>query len=757
MATRLTVIRLCPGVSRGLLRPQITEVRVTPVRVKVDMARAAVAADKADAQPADVPADVPEVKSRFDIRHDYGEQVRQFPIVSLNFDDALEAYKSKTTREILRALLVFKLCSFDIIVRNNTQLMKLGRRVLGRRLFKNCMKATFYGHFVAGEDQESIKPLIKRMEKFGVGSILDYSVEEDLSRDEAVSAEMDSCVSSAEPDQSEIHSEKFKAHEEFGDRREDVVSARTYFYEDEHKCDENVKIFLNCIKAAGYSSTDGFAAIKLTALGRPQLLLQLSDVLSTTRQFFEALTSAEEKLPWVKRKLTKEVFQNRLEELGVPMSRDESGWWFTWMDQDASGVGYCLEELGVPMSRDESGWWFTWMDQDASGDVDLLEWNQMLKPRYSDLAALPGPPKPLPGPVRGRSWGFCVSHAPEQAFRFFRSHRTSWDVDRAGQLSPNTHVPSHSLSKLFVVPNIETGELEPAIDVDLLEWNQMLKPSHSLRKLFVVPNIETGELEPAMSSITEEEEEQMKNMLQRMNMLAEAAQEHGVRLMVDAEQTYFQPAIARLTVEMMRRFNRTRPVIFNTYQCYLKDAYNNLYADMDLARKEGWHFGCKLVRGAYMEQERKRAEAVGYEDPINPDYEATNRMYHKCLDHMLTRIDKYGDINVMVASHNEDTVKHTVQRMRELNISPADQTVYFGQLLGMCDQVSFPLGQAGYPVFKYVPYGPVEEVLPYLSRRAQENSAILKGAYKERNLLWTELTRRLSHLEFAHNPDKVQQ
>ncbi|XP_078682099.1 proline dehydrogenase 1, mitochondrial-like [Branchiostoma floridae x Branchiostoma belcheri] len=631
MATRLTVIRLCPGVSRGLLRPQIAEVRVTPVRVKVDMARAAVAADKADAQPADVPADVPEVKSRFDIRHDYGEQVRQFPIVSLNFDDALEAYKSKTTREILRALLVFKLCSFDIIVRNNTQLMKLGRRVLGRRLFKNCMKATFYGHFVAGEDQVSIKPLIKRMEKFGVGSILDYSVEEDLSRDEAVSAEMDSCVSSAEPDQSEIHSEKFKAHEEFGDRREDVVSARTYFYEDEHKCDENVKIFLNCIKAAGYSSTDGFAAIKLTALGRPQLLLQLSDVLSTTRQFFEALTSAEEKLPWVKRKLTKEVFQNRLEELGVPMSRDESGWWFTWMDQDASG------------------------------------------------------------------------------------------------------------------------------DVDLLEWNQMLKPSHSLRKLFVVPNIETGELEPAMSSITEEEEVQMKNMLQRMNMLAEAAQEHGVRLMVDAEQTYFQPAIARLTVEMMRRFNRTRPVIFNTYQCYLKDAYNNLYADMDLARKEGWHFGCKLVRGAYMEQERKRAEAVGYEDPINPDYEATNRMYHKCLDHMLTRIDKYGDINVMVASHNEDTVKHTVQRMRELNISPADQTVYFGQLLGMCDQVSFPLGQAGYPVFKYVPYGPVEEVLPYLSRRAQENSAILKGAYKERSLLWTELTRRLSHLEFAHNPDKVQQ
>lgn len=279
--------------------------------------------------------------------------------------------------------------------------------------------------------------------------------------------------------------------------------------------------------------------------------------------------------------------------------------------------------------------------------------------------------------------------------------------------------------------------------MDLLDWNSLIDSRTKISKLLLVPNLQSGQVEPLLSRFTEEEDLQMKRMLQRMDVLAKKALETGVRLMVDAEQTYFQPAISRLTLEMQRKFNKDNPIIFNTYQCYLKEAYDNVTADVELSRREGWHFGAKLVRGAYMQQERDRAAEVGYEDPINPTYEKTNEMYHRCLDYVLEEIRHNRKANVMVASHNEDTVKFTLKRMNELGIYPEENKVYFGQLLGMCDQISFPLGQAGYPVYKYVPYGPVNEVLPYLSRRAQENRGIMKGATRERELLWTELRRRL--------------
>uniref|UniRef100_A0A8C3JSV2 Proline dehydrogenase n=1 Tax=Calidris pygmaea TaxID=425635 RepID=A0A8C3JSV2_9CHAR len=416
----------------------------------------------------------------------------------------------------------------------------------------------------------------------------------------------------------EQREKQYRAHRGFGDRRGGVISARTYFYADEAKCDQHMETFLRCIDASGGSSEDGFSAIKLTALGRPQFLLQFSEVLVKWRRFFHQMAAEQGQAgrAAVEMKLEAEKLQEALANLGIA-TKAESQHWFTG------------ENLGV------------------SGTVDLLDWNSLIDSRTK------------------------------------------------------------------------------------------------LSKLLLVPNMQTRQLEPLLSRFTEEEDLQMKRMLQRMDTLAKRATEKGVRLMVDAEQSYFQPAISRLTLEMQRRFNRDRAIIFNTYQCYLKEAYDNVTVDVELSRREGWHFGAKLVRGAYMEQERERAAQIGYEDPINPTYEKTNEMYHRCLDYVLEEIKHSRKANVMVASHNEDTVKFTLRRMMELGIHPSEKKVCFGQLLGMCDQITFPLGQAGFPVYKYVPYGPVNEVLPYLSRRAQENRGFMQRANRERDLLWREFKRRL--------------
>ncbi|XP_075070848.1 proline dehydrogenase 1, mitochondrial [Mixophyes fleayi] len=546
--------------------------------------------------------------------------LKSCPSVTMNFENTQEAYKSKPTWELLRSLLVFWLCSVNSVVDNNQQLLQLARKVLGQRLFEILMKMTFYGQFVAGEDQDSIKPLIRRNRAFGVGSVLDYGVEEDLTQEEAEKKEIESCTAEAEKENvgAVQREKKYQVQPGFGDRRGGVISARTYFYADEAKCDYHMETFLKCIEASGGSSEDGFSAIKLTALGRPQFLLQFSEVLIKWRRFFHHLAAEQGKagLAAVEIELEVEKLQDSLVALGIA-TKDESHNWFTG------------ENLGL------------------SGTVDLLDWNSLIDSRTK------------------------------------------------------------------------------------------------LSKLLLVPNLQSGQLEPLLSRFTEEEDLQMKRMLQRMDILAKKALETDVRLMVDAEQTYFQPAISRLTLEMQRKFNKGNPIIFNTYQCYLKEAYDNVTADVELSRREGWHFGAKLVRGAYMQQERSRAAEVGYEDPVNPTYEKTNEMYHRCLDYVLEEIRHNRKANVMVASHNEDTVKFTLKRMNELAIYPDEKKVYFGQLLGMCDQISFPLGQAGYPVYKYVPYGPINEVLPYLSRRAQENRGIMKGALRERELLWREFKTRL--------------
>ncbi|XP_052510640.1 proline dehydrogenase 1, mitochondrial isoform X1 [Budorcas taxicolor] len=557
-----------------------------------------------------------------------GETARP-PVPAVDFGNTQEAYRSRRSWELARSLLVLSLCASPALLARHEQLLHLARKLLGQRLFNTLMKMTFYGQFVAGEDQESIRPLIQHNKAFGVGSILDYGVEEDLTPEEAERTEMESCSSALERDGRGVskREKQFQAHRAFRDRRDGVTRARTYFCASEAKCDSHMETFLRCIEASGGASEDGFSAIKLTALGRPQFLLQFSDVLTKWRRFFHHVAAEQGKagLAAVDTKLEVAALQESVVKMGIA-SRAEIEDWFT------------AETLG------------------ESGTLDLLDWCSLIDSRTE------------------------------------------------------------------------------------------------LSRQLAVPNTQTGRLEPLLSQFTEEEERQMARVLQRVGVLAEKASQAGVRLMVDAEQTYFQPAISRLTLETQRRFNTERPLVFNTFQCYLRDAYDNVSLDVELARREGWCFGAKLVRGAYMAQERARALEVGYEDPINPTYEATSAVYHRCLDYVLEELKHNARAAVMVASHNEGTVRFTLRRMEELGLHPADRQVYFGQLLGMCDQISFPLGQAGFPVYKYVPYGPVMEVLPYLSRRALENSGVMKGAQRERQLLWQELKRRLCTGSLFHQP-----
>uniref|UniRef100_A0A8C3HEI8 Proline dehydrogenase n=1 Tax=Chrysemys picta bellii TaxID=8478 RepID=A0A8C3HEI8_CHRPI len=220
----------------------------------------------------------------------------------------------------------------------------------------------------------------------------------------------------------------------------------------------------------------------------------------------------------------------------------------------------------------------------------------------------------------------------------------------------------------------------------------------------------------------------------------------GVRVLVDAEYTYVNPALTLVTLALMGRWNRAQPWVWNTYQCYLQDCLVRLGADAALAERRGFCFGVKLVRGAYLEQERRLARERGYPDPLHPTWEATNHSYQHCLDLLLELVARDGQqCQLIVASHNETSVSHAIRRMEELGIAKDGGAVCFGQLLGMCDHVSLALGQAGYAIYKSIPYGAVEDVLPYLVRRAQENQSVLQGIRKERDLLRRELWRRLLH------------
>jgi len=454
--------------------------------------------------------------------------------------------------------------------------------MFGGRIVDALLKATIYGHFCAGEDQERIRPVVQKLKDAGVGSILDYAAE----NDETIEGTG-------------------------GVQSSNETTAREYDYESEAQCDQHESTFLQCINDVATNSKrgedNGYAAIKVTALGNPKLLARLSTAIVEAKRLFSIFDMNADGL------ISREDF--------------EFGYNRFFFDGDVR-----IKEI------------FEEFDPLETGFIDYITWSMMLSPQ--DL--------------------------PE----IIKSCRSS------GRLSD--------------------------------------------------------------SCPTDEEIKLLNSMYNRGRRLAKGAAKCGVRLLIDAEQVRYQPAIDNLVLGLQRQFNvADKPIIYNTYQCYLRDSPERLRTDVARSERFGYHFGAKLVRGAYMESERELAESLNLDDPIHPTIEETHECYNSTVDYLLRYSSRSNfNVEIMCATHNQESIVNAIESMNSYGIDRRASTICFAQLYGMSDHLTFNLGKYGYRSYKYVPYGEVDEVMSYLLRRAKENSAILGGATAELNMIGTELKRR---------------
>jgi proline dehydrogenase len=241
------------------------------------------------------------------------------------------------------------------------------------------------------------------------------------------------------------------------------------------------------------------------------------------------------------------------------------------------------------------------------------------------------------------------------------------------------------------------------------------------------------------AELSSAEKDEWQKVQARVLAICEKAYSTGIPVMIDAEESWIQDTIDNLALDMMQRFNSEKVIVYNTYQLYRHDKLASLKCDHDFAVKNGFIFGAKLVRGAYMEKERKRAEEKGYASPIQPDKQAADKDYDASLEYCTGHIEQ---IAFIAGTHNEESCRLLAELLDKRKINHNNPHVYFSQLLGMSDNLSFNLANAQYNVAKYVPYGPIKAVLPYLFRRAQENTAIAGQMSRELSLIAKEVKRR---------------
>ncbi|KAK9496677.1 hypothetical protein O3M35_013074 [Rhynocoris fuscipes] len=544
------------------------------------------------------------------------------------FNNSEEAFRSKTFVDLIRGYFVFLMCSSSLLVNNSGKLMKVSERVLGNNLFSLIMRMTAFGHFVGGVDKAELDPKLALLRKYGVGSILDYAAEEDISRDEAVEKEMKAAATTAvTTDLEELGGklQQYKPSKQFADRREKVSTARVYFYENEEMCERNADNFIESIKTMA-GQENSFVAVKLTALARPELLYLLSEVIARARKFAAHITGNGGTI--ISQHLTMEELVKNLENAGVK------------------------------------------------------DTEQFLK-----------------------------------------------------------HVIKDKDGVLHLIP-----------------WSGIINNEVKLDESFRIPSLTKRKMVPLISKLPEQEMEMFRNAISRLKRVVTAADECDVSVMIDAEQTYFQPAISRITMELMYLYNKEKPIIFNTYQSYLKQSFNEMSSDLEQSERQNFNYAFKLVRGAYLIQERERAKELRYPDPTNESFDKTTEMLNKIITHTFEKINTIKEnetnrkIYVVIATHNEDTVKFAMDQMQCYNICKEDKVISFAQLLGMCDYITYPLGRLGYPVYKYVPYGPINKVVPYLVRRCQENIGVLNKLKKEKKIILQEIIRRIIKGKIFYKP-----
>lgn len=240
-------------------------------------------------------------------------------------------------------------------------------------------------------------------------------------------------------------------------------------------------------------------------------------------------------------------------------------------------------------------------------------------------------------------------------------------------------------------------------------------------------------------TLTDIERIEWEKITERFDKVCQKCYETNVALLIDAEESWIQKSVDDLILDMMRKYNKEKVIVYNTIQCYRWDRLDYIKQVLETASEEGFKLGFKIVRGAYLEKENKRAEEKGYKSPICPTKKATDDNFNSIMEFMFEHPDV---MTVFIGTHNEESCYLAMDLLQQKGIDKKDPRVWFGQLYGMSDHISFNLAKEGYNVAKYLPFGPVKDVMPYLIRRAEENTSVAGQTSRELGLLKKERERR---------------